>query len=577
MAGLGLDAPRDAVPLRVISSRRHFTTIAWLRWRIFVNSLRGKGAKGELIAKIVSYPILAGMVLGPTIGAGFAAHYLVSNDEVSLLAAPLWIIFALWQFIGINTSSSGPSFDLSTLVRFPLRYRDYLLIRLSFGLLDPPTLAGIACLIGMSVGIGIADLRLLPWSLLVLVTYAICNVLFSRMVYSWIEKWLQQRRTRELITGVILLVSLSVQFIAQYAQRLSHIGHHAPVSPLMQRAADAMVSCNWLLPPGLAAASIDHFHSQELWIAVAALAGLLAFTIVFLLVLHLRLVAEFRGEDLGEAPAAAKAKSASARVAQESADKSTSGSFSFLPATIAGCLVKEIRYLLRSGPKLYILAMPVFVVFLFSMRTSGMSYAGLTRHGLNGLLFSYGCAYTQLIFVSLIYNSVGGDGTGVQFYFMAPIRMRDVILAKNLMTAGIFAIEVVLIYIASAFIATPAPADLTAATVAWCIFTLFLSMTIGNVRSLASPKVLDSARIRSQNVSGLNSLISLLVVAGAFTLGALTLVACYYLHISYWPAAAFFAVLAILSCVLYALGLAKVDRIAWQHVELLTTVLGKLA
>jgi hypothetical protein len=35
---------------------------------------------------------------------------------------------------------------LDSLIRFPIRYRDYLLIRLSFGLMDPPTLAGIACL-----------------------------------------------------------------------------------------------------------------------------------------------------------------------------------------------------------------------------------------------------------------------------------------------------------------------------------------------------------------------------------------------------------------------------------------------
>jgi ABC-2 type transport system permease protein len=578
-----LETSPQSEPSAKVSTRRQFAAITWLRWRIFVNSLRGKGAAGELVVKIISYPFLAIVILGPSVGAGFGSYYLVSTDQVSLLAIPLWIIFALWQFIGINTSSTGPSFDLSSLIRFPIRYRDYLLIRLSFGLMDPPTLAGIGCLIGMTVGIAIAAPWLLPWSALALFVYGICNILFSRMVYSWMERWLAQRRTRELFTGIILAVSLGAQFAAQYAQRLGHHGQHAPLSPWLTKTFDVMVFINWLLPPGLTALSIDHVHSGEPLIASAALGGVLAISIGFLLVLHLRLRAEFLGEDLSEAPAASKPKSlpisASVRT-QTTAPAVTTptakASFSFLPPTVAGCLIKEIRYMLRSGPKLYALIMPVFVVFLVSMRSSGMNYVGVSRHSLTTMLFSYGCAYTQLIFVGLIYNAFGGDGTGVQFYFMAPVRMRDVVLGKNLMTLGIFAIEIILIYIASAIISRPAPLDLTAATVAWSFFTLFVSLSIGNIRSIVSPKVLDSARVRSQNVSGLNSLISLLVVATAVALGALMVLADHILHTGYWLAAAVFSVLAILAFVLYLLVLRNMDRIASDHVEDLTRVLGKV-
>jgi len=565
-----------------ISSHRHFSTIAWLRWRIFVNTLRGKGAASELVAKFLSYPFLAAIILGPSIGAGVGSYYLVSNGTVGLLAVPLWIIFALWQFIGINTSASGPSFDLSSLIRFPIRYRDYLLIRLSFGLLDPPTLAGIACLIGMTIGIAIADPTLLPWSALVLPIYAICNILFSRMIYSWMERWLAQRRTRELLTGLIIAFSLGAQFIAQYAQRLGHPGHHAPVNPLLIKLVDATVVINWFLPPGLTALSIDRIHSGDPLVAIAALGGVLLFTAGFLLVLHMRLHAQFSGEDLSEAPGAKSgARPAVARVkttvaANAAASATTGVSFSFLPVTVAGCLVKEIRYLLRSGPKLYVLIMPVFVVFLFSMRSSGLSYAGVSHHSVTGMLFSYGCAYTQLIFVALIYNSLGSDGSGIQFYFMAPLRMRDVMLAKNLLTIGIFAIEIILIYAASAIIASPAPADLTIATIAWSLFTLFLNMSIGNIRSISSPKVVDPARVRSQNVSGLSSLISLVVVVGCVALGALMLVLCRYLHSGDWPAAAAFSVLAVLAFAVYTLGLGQMDQIAAKHVEGLTAALSKI-
>ena len=561
-------------------SRQQFATITWLRWRIFVNSLRSKGAKGELVAKIISYPILALMVLGPSTGAGFASWYFVSQGMEPYLAIPLWIIVVLWQFIGVSTSATGPSFDLSTLTRFPMRYRDYLLMRLSFGLMDPPTLAGLCCLIAMSIGIGVAAPALFAWSALNLFVYAVCLVLFSRVIYSWTERWLAQRRTRELFTGIILVASLGFQFAGQafgrFAQKMGN-GHHATVSPFLEKIGKVLVSINWWLPPGLPATSIDHMHAGLPLIAVAALAGLLAFCALFLLILHLRLHAQYLGENLSEAPAAAGKKSKAIRPRSNPALASTrsSASFSLLSPAVGANLIKETRYLLRSGPKLYVLIMPVFVVFLFSMRTSGMSYAGFGHHGLEGILFTYGCAYTQLLFVGMIYNSLGSDGAGTQFYFIAPLRFRDVMLAKNLLTFIIFCIEAILIYIATSFLSTPAPLDLTAATIAWSLFALFVNMSIGNVRSIVSPKAMDPAKVRSQNVSGLNSLISLVVVVACVALGSIMFYLCRYLHASYWLAAAAFTGLAAIAFAMYAIVMNRMDGIAASHAEDLTATLSK--
>jgi len=55
----------------------------------------------------------------------------------------------------------------------------------------------------------------------------------------------------------------------------------------------------------------------------------------------------------------------------------------------------------------------------------------------------------------MIYNSLGGDGAGTQFYFIAPLRFRDVMLAKNLLTFIIFCIEVVVIYAVARLFSTP--------------------------------------------------------------------------------------------------------------------------
>jgi ABC-2 type transport system permease protein len=579
IGGAGLSGTGTSTDATGISlSRQQFRTIAWLRWRIFVNALRGKGAMGELVVKIISYPVLGAMIFGPAVGAGFGSFYFVHQQMDAYLAIPLWIVFLLWQFIGVSTSTTAPSFDLTTLVRFPLRYRDYLLMRLSFGIMDPPTLAGIACLLGMSAGLAIAAPTMLPWAGTAFAVYAACNVLFSRMIYSWLERWLAQRRTRELVTGLIVAASLGFQFIAQFAQKLG-MGQRA-ASPFMLKTAHILIAANWLLPPGLTASAIDQMHRGNPLIGVAAFAGLLAFTVVFLLVLHLRLHAQYLGENLSEAPSAATStkktprKPAIAAAVRPDVPERTDRT-GWLPPGVMACLIKEIRYLLRSGPKLYVLVMPVFVLFLFSMRNSGLSAIGMSHGKIKGLLFCYGCAYMQLIFVGLVYNSLGGDGAGVQFYFLAPLRLRDVMVAKNLLTGGIMTIELLLMYGVTVALSSPPPVAVAAATVAWCAFTLMLNMSIGNVRSITSPKGTDPNKVRSQSVNGVSSLISIVVSLAAIGLGIVVFALCSYLDVSLWAAAIVFLVLAALGAGGYLLVLNRIDGIGAENVEHLTRELSK--
>jgi ABC-2 type transport system permease protein len=585
MAGIEMESKDGGEPTPMlssfVSSRQHFQTIAWLRWRIFVNTLRGKGAVGELVVKILSYPLLGLIILGPSVGSGFAAYYFVSQKMDAYLSIPLWIIFFLWQFIGISTSATGPNFDLATLIRFPIRYRDYLLIRLSFGLLDPPTLAGIGCLAAMTIGVAIAAPAMAPWAALLLFTYAACNVLFSRMIYSWLERWLAQRRTRELLTMLLLVVSLAVQFVGQFADRWGRHAHHGAMSPFMAKASHILLAVNWLLPPGLTTTSFEHMHRGLVLPAMAALGGLLGYTAFFLISLNIRLKAEYRGENLSEAPAAltgkALAKEQKQRAAELVAAKAGDSypASSLLSPAVAGCLVKELRYLSRSGPKLYALVMPVFMIVLISVRTAGLRQAGLAMTDIHTFLFSSGCAYALMILVGFIYNSFGADGPGVQFYFLAPIRFRDMVFAKNLMIAGVLLVEMTLMYLASAFLGAQAPLSLTVATVAWTLFAFLLNVGVGNVRSIVSPKYYEAGKVRRQNVSVLNSLISLFLIAAAAGLGSLMVRACRHYHASYWIAAGVFLVLAAMSFGAYLLILSNIDGIAAKHLETLTLELCK--
>ena len=45
------------------------------------------------------------------------------------------------------------------------------------------------------------------------ILFALVNIFFTRMVFSWIDRWLSTRRAREIFTGMIFVVSFGIQYI----------------------------------------------------------------------------------------------------------------------------------------------------------------------------------------------------------------------------------------------------------------------------------------------------------------------------------------------------------------------------
>jgi len=132
--------------------RTQLLAVAWLRWRIFVNSTfrrRGTGRAAGLVlailVRITVWPFLALMVIGPVGGSGFLAWAAIANNHPQRLASLLAGIMLLWLFVNINGQSvtaAISSFDPSSLIRFPLRFGRYLTLRIFIGLLTPSTIVG---------------------------------------------------------------------------------------------------------------------------------------------------------------------------------------------------------------------------------------------------------------------------------------------------------------------------------------------------------------------------------------------------------------------------------------------------
>src|SRR5271169_6350607 len=189
------------------------TAVAELRSRMFVNSMRTTRGKLEVVSRIMVAFAFAIGGLGGAIGMGFAAALMISAGKPEMIALLLWPVFIFWQVFPIMATAFTNNPDSSDLLRFPLSYRSYFLVRLAYGACDPATALGSLWSFGILIGVGFAKLALLPWTLLVLLAFAAFNLVFMQMIFAWVERWLARRRTREVMGILFLLLLLSVQLI----------------------------------------------------------------------------------------------------------------------------------------------------------------------------------------------------------------------------------------------------------------------------------------------------------------------------------------------------------------------------
>src|SRR5882762_1105629 len=193
--------------------------IARVRWQLFMHSLRTTKGALELLSRIVLSLIITAGGFGGAVGLGAGAWFFVSEGKAEWLAVLLWPVFLFWQFFPVMASVFTETLDTSNLLRFPLDYRSYVVVRLVYGALDPSTVLGGLWLTGITVGISVANLRLLPWAALVLLVFGVLNVLLAQMIFAWVERWLEQRRTREIFAVLFFLVMIGFQLVGPLMNR----------------------------------------------------------------------------------------------------------------------------------------------------------------------------------------------------------------------------------------------------------------------------------------------------------------------------------------------------------------------
>jgi ABC-2 type transport system permease protein len=542
-------------------TRGQFEAIATARWQLFVNSLRTIHGRVELLARAFMYLGFAVLGFVGFAGFGFGAWYLTAHGKVALLAGLFWPVFLLWQLFPIVATAFSENIDSSNLLRFPLTFRSYFFVRIIFGSLEPATVVGILWTLGIACGVIAAQARLVLVVVPVILAFMALNILLGRMIYAWVERWLAQRRTRELFGIVFFIFIIGFQFLGPLMGRFGE--RSAPALTQFSRQALAIQRFS---PPGLAADSIASAFYANYPRSLESFVLQVLCAMVILWLLNLRLGAQFRGENLGEsAPRATKATAK--RLSAPGWD------IPGVSGPVSAIVEKEFHYLSRSGPMLFSFLMPVVIllIFKFGMGKSGAS-GGILAHATD-LAFPVGAAYTLLVLTNLVYNSFGGDAVGVQMFFLSPVRFREILLGKNLAHSLVMAIEIILVWLTVCIAYRPPPVAITVATICGLVFAQLVTFSAGDLMSMYSPKKIDYAVFGRQRASGVSAFASIGIQAALLGLCALALmVARAYGRI--WIATLIFVCLDAIAVVSYLVVLRRVDAVALKRRE---TIIAELS
>jgi ABC-2 type transport system permease protein len=393
----------------------------------------------------------------------------------------------------------------------------------------------VLCCLGVWLGIVMARPDLYLWTMLGLSVFAVFNILLVRAVFAWIDRWLAQRRTREILGAVfmVLIVSLlvinSVLNQKRYEGSKGHREEAAPLREALDKYAPLLKTANLVqqwLPPGLTARTLQQAMEQRPVAGFASLNLLGLWVVLAGSGLAGRLQARYRGQNLSWA-------SSRDRATGRGGGWTWGGSRPF-----AAILEKEVRSLMRTVPLLWAMSVPVLLVVVI---------AGAFHHSPSGDMKSFPyafplcVAYALLGFTGLFYNNLGAEGAGIQLLFLSPTPIRTVLLAKNLLHSILFVLVGFAAGILSCLRLGLPPFVVLAATGAWLVFALPCNLAAGTIFSLTMPYRIHPGRITRPAGAQANTLPAMLIQLGVLGVGVLVFWLCWSLKNRWLPVPIFLA------------------------------------
>jgi ABC-2 type transport system permease protein len=226
--------------------------------------------------------------------------------------------------------------------------------------------------------------------------------------------------------------------------------------------------------------------------------------------------------------------------------------------TVAACLRKDWLILRSNGTQMIGLLTPLMFVVIFSMNRAFSAAS-------SNYFLPMAIAYVLIGVLGSLYNVFGAEGSGVQVYLLAPVRLRDVVLAKNLLSLAQIVAMAGLAWTIICFMArAPIPVPMQVSTVLWTVFVVAMNLAIGTLRSIQAPRRFVPGQVRRMRggnpTNRTSALLVLAVLFGSMLLQIPVVIASHYFA-QPWLAAWIFGPLAAAAVFGYFLVLRNVERL----------------
>lgn len=553
---------------------RQLTTLVWLKWALFRNSLRSSKAVVNRIATALAMLAALALALLIALGLGVAAYALTSPDIAESLRSEgvpggagipaaefvffsiFALCFLLWSTLPLSIGSSR-QFDPGNLLLYPISLRKLFAVDFVSEIASLQSVFAIPAIIAMGAGAGLARSNLAGGVLIALVA-AVFGIALSKWISMSLGSLLRRKRAR----GETLLALVGV--VAGLGGAL-----FGQIAPVLFRHAESITALRWT-PPGAIAYALTHgLDSGHLVGYTLALAGLGAYTAVLIGITYWF----SRRAVLGQG-----GRRRRGGLAKSLAETYTGWAIPLASPALSAVVEKELRYMMRNAQVRMMTLMPLIliVVRIFNRgRFNQVGSAGSTfsnnffKYG-EGLMATAGVLYVFLILAGLFCNQFAFDHAGMRAQILAPVDRKVILVGKNI------AISILALIFSGGLLVVNELVfrDLTLGAlvfVALCFFIFMPLMSLmGNWLSIRFPKRMKFGK--RLNVSGVGGLL-LIPMIFILMLPPLAATAAGYVAQSLLIEYVTLAVLAVLSTGFYLLMInAQGESLQRRELEILEAV-----
>ncbi len=492
--------------------------ILWVQWRSIWN-FYPRASRGGLLFTIAGTVLWYGFWAATAVGAAFLFASPTSRGLFpQLLHGGLLLATLYWQVVPILLASAGVSLDLKKLLVYPIPNRQ--LFWLEVLLRASVAIEVLVVLAGAAVGLAVNPLTPLM-GVCGLALFAAFNLFLSAGLRDLLRRLLARRRVRELVIFLLVLLAALPQFLVLK-------GVPAPIK--------RMAGSDWFgIAPWTAASDVAlNSRSAIAWAALAAwtLAAWCFGRWQFARSLR------FDEREAGAAPA-------SAAQSRWRLDRMLGWPSLIFPDPLGALVEKEIRFLVRA-PRFRLVFLMGFSFGLLVWLPFAFGRGPGVGSTLSANYLTFVSVYALLLLGEVtFYNMFGFDRAATQAYYVLPVPLRTVIVAKNLAAAFFVLAEVTAVAAVCALLRMPVTAiKLVEAYSVTAVLAIHM-FAVGNLSSTHFPRAVDPAQSwRSGGVGRFHAMLLLI-----YPLLGIPIFLAYLARYAFETALAFYGVLGVASVI----------------------------